>query len=81
LPKKSNSIGGVGFGVMGLKSSNLDVIRCGDWIIDLPPDGGDKGGEIVVVGTPETVAEHPTSHTGRYLKQVLQQHPLEVLAG
>jgi excinuclease ABC subunit A len=60
---------------------NLDVIRCADWIIDLGPDGGDKGGEIVVVGTPETVAEHPTSHTGRYLKQVLKQHPPEVLAG
>jgi excinuclease ABC subunit A len=59
---------------------NLDVIRCADWIIDLGPDGGDKGGEIVVVGTPETVAEHPTSHTGRYLKQVLKQHPPEVLA-
>ena len=38
---------------------NLDVISCADWIIDLGPDGGDKGGEIVVVGTPETVAEHP----------------------
>ena len=43
---------------------NLDVIRCADWIIDLGPDGGDKGGEIVVVGTPETAAEYPTSHTG-----------------
>ena len=41
------------------------MIRCADWIIDLGPDGGDKGGEIVVVGTPETVAEHPTSHTGQ----------------
>jgi len=59
---------------------NLDVIRCADWIIDLGPDGGDKGGEIVVVGTPETVAEHPTSHTGRYLKQVLKQHPPKVVA-
>ena len=59
---------------------NLDVIRCADWIIDLGPDGGDKGGEIVVVGTPETVAEHPTSHTGRHLKQVLLQHPPEVVA-
>ena len=38
---------------------NLDVIRCADWIIDLGPDEGDKGGEIVVVGTPETVADHP----------------------
>ncbi len=58
---------------------NLDVIRCADWIIDLGPDGGDKGGELVVCGTPETVAEHPTSHTGRYLKQVLKQHPPEVV--
>ncbi len=59
--------------------SNLDVIRCGDWIIDLGPDAGDRGGEIVVVGIPETVAEHPTSHAGRYLKQVLEQHPPEIL--
>ena len=54
---------------------NLDVIRCADWIIDLGPEGGDKGGEIVVCGTPEEVAAHPTSHTGRYLAQVLAQHP------
>ena len=60
---------------------NLDVIRCADWIVDLGPEGGDKGGEIVVCGTPEEVAEHPTSHTGRYLKQVLEQHPPEVVAG
>ncbi len=59
---------------------NLDVIRCGDWVIDLGPEGGDKGGEIVVAGTPEEVAEHSISHTGRYLKQVLKQHPPEVLA-
>ena len=49
--------------------------------MDLGPEGGDKGGQIVVSGTPEEVAEHPTSHTGRYLKQVLKQHPPEVLAG
>jgi excinuclease ABC subunit A len=54
---------------------NLDVIRCADWIIDLGPEGGDKGGEIVVCGTPEEVAEHPTSHTGRYLRKALAQHP------
>ena len=59
---------------------NLDVIRCSDWIIDLGPDGGDKGGEIVVTGTPEEVAAHPTSHTGRYLKQVLEQHPPQPVA-
>ena len=50
---------------------NLDVIRCSDWIIDLGPEGGDKGGEIVAIGTPEDVSEHPSSHTGRYLKKVL----------
>jgi excinuclease ABC subunit A len=59
---------------------NLDVIRCSDWIIDLGPEGGDKGGQIVVTGTPEEVAEHPTSHTGRYLKQVLEQHPQQPVA-
>jgi len=59
---------------------NLDVIRCADWIVDLGPEGGDKGGEIVVTGTPEEVAEHPTSHTGRYLKQVLKQHPHQPMA-
>jgi excinuclease ABC subunit A len=59
---------------------NLDVIRCSDRIIDLGPDGGDKGGQIVVTGTPETVAAYPRSHTGRYLKQVLEQHPSQVVA-
>ncbi|MEB3318841.1 MAG: excinuclease ABC subunit UvrA [Cyanobacteriota bacterium] len=54
---------------------NLDVIRCADWIIDLGPEGGDKGGEIVVCGTPEEVAAHATSHTGRYLRKALDQHP------
>jgi excinuclease ABC subunit A len=54
---------------------NLDVIRCADWLIDLGPEGGDRGGEIVVTGTPEQVAEHQSSHTGRYLKPVLAHHP------
>ena len=52
---------------------NLDVIRCSDWVIDLGPEGGDKGGEIIAVGTPEKVAQNPHSHTGQYLKQVLQK--------
>ena len=51
---------------------NLDVIKCADMIIDLGPEGGDRGGEIVAVGTPEEVAAHPTSHTGRFLKPVLE---------
>jgi excinuclease ABC subunit A len=54
---------------------NLDILRCADWIIDLGPEGGDRGGQIIAVGTPEQVAKHPGSHTGRYLQQVLQQHP------
>ena len=54
---------------------NLDVIRCSDWVIDLGPEGGDKGGEIVAVGTPEDVAKNPKSYTGKYLQQVLKQYP------
>ncbi len=54
---------------------NLDVIRCADWLIDLGPEGGDRGGEILVTGTPEVVAQHPQSYTGKYLARVLAQHP------
>ncbi|MEM6517949.1 MAG: excinuclease ABC subunit UvrA [Cyanobacteria bacterium P01_D01_bin.71] len=54
---------------------NLDVIRCADWIIDLGPEGGDRGGEIVATGTPEQVAKNPNSYTGKYLARVLKQHP------
>ena len=50
---------------------NLDVIKTADWIIDLGPEGGDDGGEVVVSGPPEVVAAHPASHTGRYLQPVL----------
>jgi len=51
---------------------NLDVVKSADHIIDLGPEGGDAGGEIVVAGTPEDVAAHPTSHTGRFLRPVLE---------
>jgi excinuclease ABC subunit A len=54
---------------------NLDVIRCADWIIDLGPEGGDRGGDIIAMGTPEEVAQNPHSHTGHYLARVLAQHP------
>ncbi|MBE9048047.1 excinuclease ABC subunit UvrA [Pleurocapsales cyanobacterium LEGE 10410] len=54
---------------------NLDVIRCADWIIDLGPEGGDKGGEIIATGTPEEVAQNDKSYTGKYLKQVLPRYP------
>jgi excinuclease ABC subunit A len=60
---------------------NLDVVKTADWIVDLGPEGGDAGGEIVVAGPPETVAAHPTSHTGRFLAEVLGTLPLGVPAG
>ena len=50
---------------------NLDVIACADWIIDLGPEGGDGGGEIIIAGTPEDVARNENSYTGRYLKPKL----------
>ena len=50
---------------------NLDVIKTADWIIDIGPEGGDGGGQIVAQGTPEEVAEVGRSHTGRYLKDIL----------
>ena len=50
---------------------NLDVIKTADWIVDLGPEGGDGGGKIIAVGTPEELAEHPTSHTGKFLKEML----------
>ncbi len=53
---------------------NLDVIKTADWIIDLGPEGGTGGGEIVVTGTPSEVARHPTSYTGQFLKKTLERH-------
>ena len=52
---------------------NLDVIKTADWIVDLGPEGGDGGGEIIAVGTPEQLAKHPVSYTGKFLKQVLRK--------
>lgn len=50
---------------------NLDVVRCADWVIDLGPEGGEGGGQVICEGTPEEVSQCVHSHTGRYLKQVL----------
>jgi len=50
---------------------NLDVIKTADWIVDLGPEGGGGGGEVVAVGTPEQVEAHPVSHTGQFLAPVL----------
>ncbi|MEO8926838.1 MAG: hypothetical protein ABI306_06705, partial [Caulobacteraceae bacterium] len=53
---------------------NLDVVKTADWIVDFGPEGGDGGGEIVAVGSPEQVAANGASWTGRYLKEVLRRH-------
>jgi len=51
---------------------NLDVIKTADWLVDLGPEGGDGGGRILVSGTPEAIAAHKGSHTGRFLKPLLK---------
>ena len=51
---------------------NLDVIKTADWIIDMGPEGGSGGGQVVATGTPEDVAANPASHTGRYLRPYLE---------
>ena len=52
---------------------NLDVMSEADWIIDIGPEGGDKGGTVIAKGTPEEVAESPVSYTGKYVKKYLEQ--------
>jgi excinuclease ABC subunit A len=52
---------------------NLDVIKTADWVIDLGPEGGEGGGQIIAVGTPEQIAKNKASHTGKYLKPVLKR--------
>lgn len=52
---------------------NLDVVKSADWVIDLGPEGGDQGGQVLACGTPEQIAAAPRSHTGRYLKPVLRE--------
>ncbi|RME82444.1 MAG: excinuclease ABC subunit UvrA [Caldilineae bacterium] len=59
---------------------NLDVIKSADWIIDLGPEGGDRGGRVVVEGTPERVAQHPRSYTGQFLRKVLPMPAAESAA-
>lgn len=59
---------------------NLDVIKTADWIVDLGPEGGDGGGEIIAVGPPEAVAAEPRSYTGQYLQMMLEKHSLAVRA-
>jgi excinuclease ABC subunit A len=58
-------------GTLVVIEHNLDVIKTADWVIDLGPEGGDEGGHIVAIGTPEEIAACEASHTGRYLKEYL----------
>ena len=60
---------------------NLDVIKMADWIIDLGPEGGYKGGQIIAVGTPEEVAEIPGSFTGKYIKRILNSNKVSKKVG
>ncbi len=52
---------------------NLDVIKTADWLIDMGPEGGDGGGQVIAKGTPEEVARSTASHTGRFLKPLLDR--------
>ena len=56
-------------------SPGIEVIKTADWIIDLGPEGGDAGGHVVAIGTPEEIAANQASYTGHYLKQVLKRRP------
>ena len=51
---------------------NLDVIKCADYVIDLGPDAGEKGGEVIATGTPEKIVSNPNSWTGKYLREYLK---------
>jgi excinuclease ABC subunit A len=55
---------------------NLDVVKTADWVIDIGPEGGDGGGQIVATGTPEEIAKVEASHTGRYLKGLMKPRHL-----
>ncbi len=52
---------------------NMDIIKCSDYVIDIGPEGGDKGGEVVAKGTPEDIANNVKSYTGKYLKRHLKR--------
>ena len=56
---------------------NLEVVKTADWIIDMGPEGGDAGGEVVATGTPEEIARNPRSHTGAYLKDAMARRPVK----
>ena len=53
---------------------NMDIIKVADYIIDLGPEGGDAGGEVIAAGLPKVICENPNSYTGKYLKSYLKQN-------
>jgi excinuclease ABC subunit A len=59
---------------------NLDVIKQADWVVDLGPEGGEAGGELIAAGTPEQIAETEGSFTGEFLRNVLSPHGEPVAA-
>ena len=71
----SDAVLKVGGNTVVLIEHNMDVIKCSDWLLDMGPEGGDRGGELVAEGTPEDVAANPASHTGRFLKPMLEAAP------
>ena len=72
LMKVINRIADTGATVIIIEH-NLDVIKLADYIIDMGPDGGDKGGTVVATGTPEDIAKCENSYTGKYLRTVLNK--------
>jgi len=56
---------------------NLEVIKTADWVLDLGPNGGDGGGELVAMGTPEQICKVERSYTGQFLNEILQRKPIE----
>ncbi len=52
---------------------NMDILKSADYILDFGPEGGEKGGKVIAKGTPEEIANHPKSYTGKYLKKVLKK--------
>ena len=57
---------------------NLDVIKTADWVIDLGPEGGERGGQVVATGTPEMIAKHKKSYTGTFLRKILNRKILNL---
>lgn len=70
LLKSFNSLLDAGHSIIVIEH-NMDVIKCADWIIDLGPEAGDRGGYVVAVGTPEEIAQNPNSYTGQFLRKYL----------